>query len=147
LWSTTESNAYKWLWFNAPTYESYTIEKAFSTGLSMLSGSSKSWHQSLTYSSVKHVYDSLTSNAQKVFLLILGYYVERDAANTGFAFSDCYSLCREEFLVTSELTLRAQISEFKDHKLLKCKKGADGGEVIVVCIDKSIAQKFIESHQ
>ncbi|CAG2109791.1 unnamed protein product [Medioppia subpectinata] len=104
LWSTTESNAYKWLWFNVPTYESYTIEKAFSTGLSMLSGSSKSWTQSLTYSSVKHVYDSLTTNAQKVFLLILTHFVEKDETNSGFAFSDCYSLCREEFLVTSELT-------------------------------------------
>ena len=147
LWSSTEANVYKWMWFNVPTFESYNIEKAFTTGLSLLSGSSNNWTQSLTYSSVKHVYDSLTSNAQKIFLLILNNFVEKPDSNNGFAFSDCYTLCREEFLVNSEMTLRAQISEFKDHKLLKLKKGSDGGEVIIVCIDKSVAQKFIDNHK
>ena len=144
LWSTTESNVYNWMWFNVPTFESYNIEKAFTTGLSLLSGSSNSWSQSLTYSSVKHVYDSLTSNAQKIFLLILNHFVDKNESNNGFAFSDCYTLCREEFLVNSEMTLRAKISEFEDHKLLKLKKGADGGQVITVCIDKSVAQKFTD---
>ncbi|XP_054156011.1 origin recognition complex subunit 2-like [Oppia nitens] len=153
IWSTTEANAYRWLWFNVPTLESYSVEKAFSTGLSMLTGSAKSWSQSLTYSSVKHVFDSLTTNAQKIFLLILQHFVDKDVSNTnnnnnnnGFPFADCYDLCREEMLVISETTLRAQISEFKDHRLLKSKKGCDGGEVIVVCLDKTVVQSFLDSH-
>ena len=147
LWSASESDVYNWLWFNVPTFESYTIEKAFTGGLSLMSGSSKSWNQSLTYSSVKHVYDSLTSNAQKIFLLILTKFVDKTESNDGIAFSELYIMCREEFWVNSETTLRAQISEFKDHKLLKIKKGSDGGELITVCIDKSVAQKFIDNHK
>jgi origin recognition complex subunit 2 len=143
IWSTNEWNAYKWLTFNVPTLEPYVIEKAFSSGLSMISSSSKSWTQSLTLSSIQHVYDSLTTNAQKIFVLILNNFIRNEETNSGFAFSDCYTLCREEFLVNSETTLRAQISEFKDHKLLKLKKGVDGSEVIDVCIEKSVAQKFI----
>jgi len=144
IWSTKELHSYKFLWFNVPTFESYTIEKAFSSGLSMISSSSNSWTQSLTLSSVQHVYDSLTNNAQKIFQLILNNFIKSEDSNNGFPFSDCYTLCREEFLVNSEMTLRAQISEFKDHKLLKLKKGVDGGEAIHVCIDKSVAQKFID---
>lgn len=147
LWSSTESDVYNWLWFNVPTFESYSVEKAFSSGLSLISSSSNSWNQSVTYSSVKHVYDSLTPNAQKIFLLILSNYIESKDSRNGFSFAECYNICREEFLVNSEQTLRSNISEFKDHNLLKLKKGGDGGEVIVVCIDKSVAHKFIDNHQ
>lgn len=38
------------------------------------------------------------------------------------AFQDCYQQCRESFLVNSELTLKVQLTEFKDHKLLKVKQ-------------------------
>ena len=35
---------------------------------------------------------------------------------------DLYQRCREAFLVNSDLTLRAQLTEFRDHKLIKSKK-------------------------
>ena len=38
------------------------------------------------------------------------------------SFGDLYQKCREKFLVNSDLTLRAQLTEFKDHKLIKFKK-------------------------
>jgi len=40
----------------------------------------------------------------------------------GLPFSELYNKCRERFLVNSDLTLRAQLTEFKDHKLIKTKK-------------------------
>lgn len=40
----------------------------------------------------------------------------------GLAFPDLYQKCREAFLVNSELTLRTQLTEFKDHKLIRIKK-------------------------
>ena len=33
-----------------------------------------------------------------------------------------YTRCREKFLVNSDTNLRAQLTEFKDHKLIKVKK-------------------------
>ena len=35
---------------------------------------------------------------------------------------DLYTRCREKFLVNSDTNLRAQLTEFKDHKLIKVKK-------------------------
>ena len=40
----------------------------------------------------------------------------------GITFVDLYTRCREKFLVNSDTNLRAQLTEFKDHKLIKVKK-------------------------
>ena len=46
----------------------------------------------------------------------------RTCVLSGLAFPDLYRKCREAFLVNSDLTLRSQLTEFKDHKLLKFRK-------------------------
>ena len=40
----------------------------------------------------------------------------------GLAFMELYRKCRAEFLVASDLALRAQLTEFRDHKLIRSKK-------------------------
>ena len=40
----------------------------------------------------------------------------------GLSFNVCYSKCREQFLVNSDSTLKAQLIEFRDHKLITSKK-------------------------
>ncbi|MPC30556.1 Origin recognition complex subunit 2 [Portunus trituberculatus] len=47
------------------------------------------------------------------------------------SFVDLRQRCWEKFLVNSDLSLRAQLTEFKDHKLIRFKKGTDGAETIV----------------
>ena len=42
----------------------------------------------------------------------------------GLAFMELYRKCRAEFLVASDLALRAQLTEFRDHKLVRSKKVA-----------------------
>lgn len=42
--------------------------------------------------------------------------------SSGMSLQDLYQRCRESFLVNSDLTLRAQLIEFRDHKLIKSKK-------------------------
>lgn len=41
---------------------------------------------------------------------------------TGLSFQDFYQRCREAFLVNSDLTLRTQLTEFRDHKLIRTRK-------------------------
>ena len=40
----------------------------------------------------------------------------------GMSLQDLYQRCRESFLVNSDLTLQAQLTEFRDHKMIKSKK-------------------------
>ena len=52
--------------------------------------------------------------------------------------------CREKFYVSNELTLRAQLTEFIDHKLIKLKTEVDGYETIYVMVDDANLKLFLE---
>lgn len=52
--------------------------------------------------------------------------------------------CRRAFLVNSDLTLRAQLTEFIDHKLIRNKKGNDGMEYLTIPLENVTLQDFIE---
>lgn len=49
----------------------------------------------------------------------------------GLSFQDFYQQCREAFLVNSDLTLRAQLTEFRDHKLIRTKRVSPGRILVV----------------
>jgi len=61
-------------------------------------------------------------------------------------FRDLYRAAREQFLVSSDLTLRAQLTEFIDHKLLRIKRTVDGAEHLTIPLDKSLLKQFMEQH-
>lgn len=64
----------------------------------------------------------------------------------GLPIKDLYSKSREQFLVSSELALRTQLTEFLDHKLVKIKRTLDGSENLVIPIEGSILQQFLEEN-
>lgn len=59
-------------------------------------------------------------------LICTDIWQTREGANrwlcTGLSFQDFYQRCREAFLVNSDLTLRTQLTEFRDHKLIRTRK-------------------------
>jgi origin recognition complex subunit 2 len=50
-------------------------------------------------------------------------------------------------LVNSDLTLRAQLTEFKDHKLLQMRRTADGTEVLHIPLENNQLEEFVQKHQ
>lgn len=68
----------------------------------------------------------------------------RDIESEGLPFSTLYRICREEYLVNSEITLKAQLTEFKDHKVIRFNKRSDGTQTINLLINVKLAQKFVE---
>lgn len=61
-------------------------------------------------------------------------------------FKDLYRAAREQFLVSSDLALRAQLIEFIDHKLVKTKRNIDGAEHLTIPLDKGLLNQFLEQH-
>ena len=55
-----------------------------------------------------------------------------------------YHECREKFYVSNELTLRAQLTEFIDHKLIKLKTESDGYETIYLLIDDKNLKLYLD---
>lgn len=99
----------------------------------------------LELSSLRSVFQSLTNNARGIYLLLVKYQLKNgDLSNyQGMAFKDLYTSCREAFLVSSDIALRAQLTEFFDHKLAKTKRSVDGAENISLPIKNSLLEKFL----
>jgi hypothetical protein len=215
LFNSTEKTKMDLMWVHIPTFSPYTIERGYTGSADAASGDSD-----LTLASVIHVYDSLTPNAQKIFLQILDYYVDKKKrsleekqqkkeeaqlarqlindkkrqrkrkskrrqqqpedndeeepehelsddheeqddehriefgtkgksrekqsdASDNLPFSVLYRICREQYLVNSEITLKAQLIEFQDHNFMRVRKSSDGTPVVRLLISLDLAQTFL----
>ncbi|XP_023228441.1 origin recognition complex subunit 2-like [Centruroides sculpturatus] len=140
IWDQTKLNRYNWIWFDATTFSIYSNETSYENSLLTQK------HGKLVLSSLIHVFNSLTPNAQGIFMILARYqYDQKDNSNyTGMLFQDCYQQCREAFLVNSDLTLRSQLTEFIDHKLLRLRKSLDGTENLTLLLNENTLQEFLE---
>jgi len=130
------------IWFDCTTFLPY-IEEAGGADTLMVKKTGQ-----LALASLGSVWASLTPTAKKIFIIILKYQIENadDSENyAGFSFMELYRMCRDEFLVQSDLALRAQLTEFRDHKLVKSKKGNDGAEYLTIPLDKPTMCAFLEN--
>lgn len=62
---------------------------------------------------------------------------------TGVPFSILYGWCRQQFLVSTDLALRSQLTEFVDHELVKWKRDAD---VLYVTVDVDVLIQFYKQN-
>lgn len=141
LWDQTRLGRFKWAWHDVTTFHNYREETSYENSLLVQQSGA------LALSSLTHVMQSLTPNARKIFELLARYQVdkkeEEGRSYQGLSFSECYRRCREGFLVNSDLTLRAQLTEFIDHKLVKSAKGSDGVEYLTVPLDDATLSQFL----
>ncbi|XP_064016613.1 origin recognition complex subunit 2 isoform X2 [Pogoniulus pusillus] len=140
MWDQAKLSLYNWLWYETTTFSPYVEETSYENSfLVQQSGS-------LALSSLTHVLRSLTLNARGIFRLLAQYQLENkdNPSYPGLSFQDFYQQCREAFLVNSDLTLRAQLTEFRDHKLIRTKRGTDGVEYLLIPVDDSTLTDFLE---
>ncbi|KAK9410858.1 origin recognition complex subunit 2 [Crotalus adamanteus] len=140
VWDQAKQSMYNWLWYETTTFSPYAEETAYENSLLVQHSGS------LALSSLTHVLCSLTSNARGIFRLLVEYQLENkdNPSYLGLSFQDLYQRCREAFLVNSDLTLRAQLIEFRDHKLIRTKRGADGVEYLLIPVDAGILADFLQ---
>ncbi|NWR37792.1 ORC2 protein, partial [Tachuris rubrigastra] len=141
MWDQAKLSLYNWLWYETTTFSPYVEETSYENSLLVQQSGS------LALSSLTHVLRSLTPNARGIFRLLAQYQLEKkdNASYPGLSFQDFYQQCREAFLVNSDLTLRAQLTEFRDHKLIRTKRGADGVEYLLIPVDDSTLTSFLEN--
>ncbi|XP_003385416.1 PREDICTED: origin recognition complex subunit 2-like [Amphimedon queenslandica] len=141
LWDEITMSRFNWVWHHTPTYESYDTELSYDK-----SGTFQR-SDALVISSFNHVMSSLTPNARGVFQVLANVLLEHkdDTTFSGLSFTELYQKCRERFLVSSDVSLRAQLTEFKDHKLIQFKKGQDGTEILTIPFKLSIVEQLIDA--
>ncbi|XP_006636793.1 origin recognition complex subunit 2 [Lepisosteus oculatus] len=140
IWDQSKMSLFNWLWYETTTYLPYVEETSYENSLLVQQSGA------IALSSLTHVMRSLTPNARGIFRLLAEFQLENkdNPSYTGLSFQDFYQRCREAFLVNSDITLRTQLTEFKDHKLIRTKKGVDGVEYLIISIDTGTLTDFLE---
>ncbi|XP_060556304.1 origin recognition complex subunit 2-like [Ruditapes philippinarum] len=142
IWDQTKCSRFRWLWYDATTFAPYTEETSYENSILVQQSGA------LALSSLTHVMKSLTPNAKGIFLLLARNQLEhKDSTNyIGMSLQELYQRCREAFLVNSDLTLQAQLTEFRDHKMIRSKKSLDGVEHLHIPIDEGTLKEFVDEH-
>ncbi|GFR99493.1 origin recognition complex subunit 2-like [Elysia marginata] len=143
MWDQTKFFRFRWLWYETATFAPYEAENSYENSLLVQQSGG------LALSSLAHVMRSLTPNARQIFLVLADYQLENGygANYAGMSFQALYHKCREAFLVNSDLTLQAQLVEFKDHRLLKAKKNFEGIEHLTIPIDQGTLKEFLHDYK
>ncbi|XP_076600136.1 origin recognition complex subunit 2 [Chaetodon auriga] len=143
VWDQFQQSQFNWLWWECVTFQHYAEETSYENSLLVQQTGA------LALSSLTHVLRSLTPNARGIFKLLVTFQLENkdNPSYSGLSFQDFYQRCREAFLVNSDLTLRTQLTEFRDHKLIRTRKGADGVEYLMVAVDASTLMDFLENEE
>uniref|UniRef100_A0A3Q3X701 Origin recognition complex subunit 2 n=1 Tax=Mola mola TaxID=94237 RepID=A0A3Q3X701_MOLML len=143
VWDQFQQSQFNWLWWECVTFQHYVEETSYENSLLVQQTGA------LALASLTHVLRSLTPNARGIFKLLVKFQLENkdNPSYTGLSFQDFYQRCREAFLVNSDLTLRTQLTEFRDHKLIRTRKGADGVEYLLVAVDASTLMDFLENEE
>lgn len=143
LWDYSKLTNYNFIWWDCTTMLPYKDETAYEN--SMLIQNSGA----LALSSMKNVFLSLTTNGRGIYMIIVQSQLNNKGNPNyqGLAFKDLYSSCRENFLVSSDLALRAQLTEFLDHKMVKIKRSSDGTEYLNIPIEYGLLTQFLEEQE
>lgn len=139
MWNNTKLSNFNFAWFDVTSFLPYADETAFESSLMVQNSGA------LELSSIRSVFQSLTNNAKGIYILL----IKNQLANSkipnyqGISIKDLYSACREAFFVSSLIALRAQLTEFLDHKLAKLKRTFDGAENITIPIKNVWLEQFL----
>lgn len=138
MWNPAKLACYNFSWWDVTTLLPYSNETAYENSILVQNSGA------LALSSLKNVFLSLTTNAKGIYQIIVAHQLaeKSNAHYQGMSFNALYLKGRESFLVSSDLALRAQLTEFLDHKLVKMKRSADGKEHLNIPIENKLLQKF-----
>ncbi|KAJ1653625.1 Origin recognition complex subunit 2 [Dispira simplex] len=141
LWDSVRLSQFRWVWHDLTTFDYYQVETSFENSLLVQ-------RQEISAVGIQYVLASLTSNAKGVFRVLASHQIEQSDpkdATPGLDYSAFYRRCRERFLVSSDTAFRAQLTEFRDHKIIHTRRGADGVEILYIPLDQDILQDILET--
>ncbi len=171
IWDQRKLTDFNFAWFDSTTFLPYTEETRFgvdgSSSSSLLAPSSLFGGAGgggvLALNSLLHVFASLNTNAREIYLRLVRHQLDSSSsdehttaddgdagdgdAGEGLSFGELYRRCREAFLVNSDLTLRAQLTEFRDHRLVATRKAADGVEYLSIPLPRATLLDFLEAQE
>ncbi|KAF6201249.1 hypothetical protein GE061_005696 [Apolygus lucorum] len=134
LWDQNKLSQFNFIWEDATSFLPYFEETSFESSLMVQRSGT------IALTALRNVFQSLNVNARKVFRLLVDDQLKNGGKSyQGMLFSDLYRACRNSFIVSSDLALRTQLTEFFDHKLVKHKKDTDH---LSIPVDQAVLRQF-----
>ncbi|GLT38900.1 hypothetical protein SLA2020_131160 [Shorea laevis] len=127
---------FNWYWYHVPTFAPYKVEGLFFP-LILAHGNTA---QSAKTAAI--VLQSLTPNAQGVFKILAEYQLSHPDEE-GMPIDELYTISRERFLVSSQVTLNSHLTEFKDHELVKTRRHSDGQDCLYIPLATDALEKLL----
>ncbi|KAG6674733.1 hypothetical protein I3842_15G059600 [Carya illinoinensis] len=127
---------FNWCWYHVPTFAPYRVEGMFFPMI-LAHGSTAQ-----TAKTAAIVLQSLTPNAQSVFRGLAEHQLSHPDEE-GMPINDLYAICRERFLVSSQVTLNSHLTEFKDHELVKTRRHSDGQDCLYIPLTAEALKKLL----
>ncbi|KAJ1887525.1 Origin recognition complex subunit 2 [Kickxella alabastrina] len=151
IWDSSMITRFNWAWHDLTTFESYTVEMSYENY-----GSEST---EIGPRGVLHVLASLTENVKSIFRILAEYQIAEsvmdDAASGAqkrpgakapeMPYNGYFAACRDQFLVSSEMTFRSQLTEFRDHKVIQSRHATDGTEFVHIPLDAAMLETILES--
>ncbi|KAF9435963.1 Origin recognition complex subunit 2 [Entomortierella beljakovae] len=152
LWDTVKSARFRWVWHELTTFKSYLTETSFENSIMVRQGE-------LGPRGIQFVLASLTSNGKGLFRILAEHQIQSEeeavsaGASTssaknymdwGMAYNTLFKKCQENFLVSNAVTFRTQLTEFRDHRIVHSRKGADGVEILFIPLSANILESILE---
>lgn len=128
---------FNWCWYHVPTFAPYKVEGVFFPLILANSGTAQSAKTAII------VLQSLTPNAQSLFKVLAEYQIAH-SDEEGLPMNKLYMMCRERFLVSSQVTLNSHLTEFKDHELVKTRRSADGQDCFYIPLASEALEKLLQ---
>ncbi|KAJ2380371.1 Origin recognition complex subunit 2 [Coemansia sp. RSA 2611] len=148
IWDTSSITRFNWTWHDLTTFEPYTVETSYENFTTEA--------KELGPRGVLHVLASLTENAKGIFRILAEYQIaesvmddtpeSQKAGSTipEMPYNSYFTACRDQFLVTSEMTFRSQLTEFRDHKVIQSRHAPDGTELVFIPLNAATLGTILE---
>lgn len=142
IWDHSKLSKFNYIWWDVTSFFPYMEETSFERSMMIQQSGT------LALSSLRNVFLSLTANSKSIYMIIVKHQLEnvKKQYYQGLAFKDLYMACRESFIVSSDLALRAQLTEFVDHKMIKQKRSVEGTEYLTIPLANALLQKFLDEN-
>lgn len=142
IWDQKKLSKFNYIWWDVTSFLPYVEETSFERSMMVQQSGT------LALSSLRNVFLSLTTNSKSIYIIIAKHQIEnaKNQFYQGISFKDLYMACREAFIVSSDLALRAQLTEFLDHKMIKQKRSFDGAEYLNIPLPTILLQKFVDEN-
>ncbi|KAJ1961111.1 Origin recognition complex subunit 2, partial [Dipsacomyces acuminosporus] len=149
IWDSSMITKFNWTWHDLTTFEPYTVETSYENFASSTT--------EIGPRGVLHVLASLTENAKSIFRILAEHQIAESVMDEGeasgqksgsrpaeMAYNSYFAACRDQFLVSSEMAFRSQLTEFRDHKVIQSRHAADGTEFVHIPLDANTLGTILE---